>query len=172
MKRRVIISLLHLLHFLASELGQALDDILPGLITISERLDCLQDLILTGADLAGAVTVTQGDAVVLNGLEVDSDTEGGTKLVVTSVTLTDTGGRVVNTVGDTKTAQLSGKVLDQGLEGRVGGQRNQQNLGGGNGGREGQNLVKSQYNDKKKRAKLESNGMKLTPRASSPARDQ
>lgn len=35
-KRRVMISLLHLLHFLASELGQALDDILPGLIAIGE----------------------------------------------------------------------------------------------------------------------------------------
>lgn len=129
-----------LLHFLASELGKPLGHIGPGLFTIGEGLKSGENLIFAGADLLGGVTVTEGEGVVLNGLEVDSDTEGGTQLVVASVTLTNGSRGVVHTVRDTKTAQLGSKTLGQGLEGRVGGQRNQQHLGRGNGRGERQDL--------------------------------
>lgn len=104
--------LIDLLNFLAGELGQALDDIGPGLVAIRERLEGSQDLVLTGSDLLGSVAVTQSDRVVLDGLEVNGDTEGSAQLVVTGVALADTGGRVVHTVGDTDLAQFGRQVLD------------------------------------------------------------
>lgn len=81
-----------LLHFLASELRQPLGHIGPGLVTIGEGLKGGQDLVFAGTDLLGGITVTESEGIVLNGLEVDSDTEGGTQLVVASVTLTDGSG--------------------------------------------------------------------------------
>lgn len=81
-----------LLHFLASELRQSLGHIGPGLVTIGEGLKGGQDLVFAGTNLLGGVAVTESEGVVLNRLEVDSDTEGGTQLVVASVTLTDGSG--------------------------------------------------------------------------------
>jgi hypothetical protein len=125
-----------LLDLLGSELRQALADIVPGLVAIDKRLDSLQDLVFGSTDLLGGIAVAQSEGVVLDGLEVDSDTERCAELVVTGVTLADTGGRVVHTVGYTELAQLGGQALGQRLEGGVGGEGNQQDLCGGNSGRE------------------------------------
>lgn len=100
----------------------------------------MQDLVLAGTDLLGGIAVTQGEGAVLNGLEVNSDTEGCAQLVVARVTLADTGGRVINTVGDTGLAQLRGQTLGQRLEGGVSGEGNQQDLCGGNSRRERKDL--------------------------------
>ena len=129
-----------LLDLLGSELGQALADILPGLVTLDKGLDGLQNLVLGSTDLLGGIAVAQSEGVVLDGLEVDGDTEGCTELVVAGVTLADTGGRVINTVGDTELAKLGGQTLGEGLEGGVGGERNKQHLGGGNSRRERKDL--------------------------------
>lgn len=132
--------LIDLLNLLASELRQALDDIRPGLVAVGERLESSHDLVLAGTDLLGRVTVTQGDGVVLDGLEVNGDTEGSTQLVVSGVTLSDTGGGVIHTAGDTKLAQLGRQILDQRLEGRVGGEGDQENLGRSDSGGERKDL--------------------------------
>lgn len=129
-----------LLDLLASELGQTLDNIGPSLVFIDEGLDSLQNLILAGTNLLGRVAVAQGDGVVLDGLEVDGDTEGSAQLVVTGVTLANAGRRVIHTAGNTQTAQLHAQVLGQGLEGGVGGERHQQDLGRGDGWGEGEDL--------------------------------
>lgn len=76
----------------------------------------------------------------MNGLEIHGNTEGCAQLVVARVTLADTGGRVIDTVGDTGLAQLRSQTLGQRLEGGVGGERNQQDLSGGNCGRERKDL--------------------------------
>jgi hypothetical protein len=131
----------NLLDLLGSELGQTLADILPGLVAIDKRLDSLQDLVFGSTDLLGGIAVAQSESVVLNGLEVDGDTERCAELVVAGVTLSDTGGRVVHTVGNTKLAQLGGQTLGQRLEGGVGGEGNQQDLCRGNSGRERKNLL-------------------------------
>lgn len=102
-----ILSILSL-DLLGSELGQALANILPCLVTLNEGLDSLQDLVLAGTDLLGSIAVTQGEGAVLNGLEIHSDTEGCAQLVIARVTLAYTGGRVIDTVGDTGLAQLRG----------------------------------------------------------------
>jgi hypothetical protein len=135
--------LTNLLNLLASELRKTLGNVLPGLLAISERLDSLEDIVLAGTDLLGGVTVAEGEGVVLDGLEVDGDTEGSAQLIVTSVTLTNTGGRVIHTGRDTETAQLGGQALCQRLEGRVGRERDQQNLSGGDSRRERKDLVYS-----------------------------
>jgi hypothetical protein len=44
--------------------------------------------------------------------KVDSDTEGGTKLVVTGVLLADGHARVVNARRNTELAELAGKLVD------------------------------------------------------------
>ena len=159
--------LIDLLNLLASELRQALDDIRPSLLAVGERLESSHDLVLAGTDLLGRVTVAQGDGVVLDGLEVDSDTEGSTQFVVTGVTLSDTGGGIIHTAGNTKFAQLGRQSLDQRLEGRVGRERNQENLGRSDSRGERKDL---------KNMRLAKNMNlwrdKLTPRASSPSRDQ
>lgn len=112
--------LINLLNLLTSELRKTLGNIIPGLLAISERLDGLEDIVLAGTDLLGGVTVAQGKGVVLDGLEVNGDTEGGTQLIVTSVTLANAGGRVIHAGGDTETAQLGGQAQGQRLEGGVG----------------------------------------------------
>lgn len=121
-----------LLNLLGSELGQTLANILPGLVALDKGLDGLQDLVFGGTDLLGSIAVAQSEGVVLDGLEVDGDTEGCAELVVAGVTLANTGGGVVHTVGNTQLAQLGGQTLGQRLEGGVGGEGNKQDLGGGN----------------------------------------
>lgn len=91
----------------------------------------MENIVLASADLLGGIAVTESEGAILNGLEVDSDTEGCAQLVVTGVTLTDTGRGVVNTVGDTQLTQLVGQTLGQGLEGGVGREGNQQDLSRG-----------------------------------------
>lgn len=116
----IAMPLINLLNLLTSELRKTLGNIIPGLLAISERLDGLEDIVLAGTDLLGGVTVAQGKGIVLDGLEVNGDTEGGTQLIVTSVTLANAGGRVIHASGDTETAQLGGQAQGQRLEGGVG----------------------------------------------------
>ncbi|KAI6772111.1 hypothetical protein HG530_003069 [Fusarium avenaceum] len=71
----------------------------------SLMLSVINDLLLLSSDLVGAVTVSQGNGAVLNSLEINSDTEGSTKLIVSAVSLTNAGGRIVDTAGDTGTTQ-------------------------------------------------------------------
>lgn len=121
-----------LLGLLGSELGQALADIVPGFIALNKRFDSLQNLLLTSADLFGAVTVTQCECVVIERLEVDSDTERCAKLVVAGITLANTGTRIIHTVGDTQLAQLGRQVLGVRLKFGLAGEGNKQDLGGSN----------------------------------------
>lgn len=121
-----------LFDILPSKLRQSLAHILPRLIALDKRLERVQDILLTGAHLLGRVTVTQREGAVLDGLEVDGDTEGRTQLVVAGVPLADTGGRVVDAAGDAQPAQLGAQSLCQGLEGLVCRERDQQDLSGGN----------------------------------------
>lgn len=81
-----------LLDFLAGELWQPLQDILPGLFTVHQALDGVTDLVFTGADLLGGVSVTESEGVVLHGLEIGGDTKGSSKLVISRVPFTDTRG--------------------------------------------------------------------------------
>ena len=76
-----------LLDFLTDKLGESLLNIPPALLTIDKSLDSLANLVLTGTDLFRGVTVTQGERVVLDGLEVNGDTERRTELVVSSISL-------------------------------------------------------------------------------------
>lgn len=80
------------LNLLTLKLGQLLLDVRPRLAATDQRLDSIHDLALLGTNLVGRITVSQGDGVVLESLEIDSDAEWCTELVVTAVTLADTGG--------------------------------------------------------------------------------
>lgn len=81
-----------LFNFLTDKLGEPLFNILPALRTIDKSLDSLANFVLTGTDLFRGVAVTQGERVVLDGLEVDGDTERRTELVVSSISLANAGG--------------------------------------------------------------------------------
>lgn len=73
----------HLIDLLALESRQPLSYILPLLGTLDEVLDGLADVVQASAHLLGGVAVTQGEGVVLDGLKVDGDAEGGAELVIT-----------------------------------------------------------------------------------------
>lgn len=64
-------------------------DISPDLATINQFLDSQNNLLLAGADLLGRISISESEGAVLDALEVDGDTERGTKLIVTGVTLAD-----------------------------------------------------------------------------------
>lgn len=129
-----------LLDLLPGELGQTLLNILPCLVTLDQRLDGLDDLVLAGTNLLRRVTVTQSEGVVLHRLEIHGNTERCAQLVVTRVPLADTGRRVVNPVRDTHTAEFGHQTVGQRAEGLVSGERNDQDLGGCDHGRERENL--------------------------------
>ena len=125
---------------MALELGEFALNSLPCFATLNKSLDRCYDGILIRADLSCAVTLAQGNATVLDSLEVHRDTKGRAKLVVSAVPLADGGRGVVNSAGDARGPQLLGEFLDMGTELRIRGERNDQNLGRGNGRGEGENL--------------------------------
>jgi len=124
------------LNLLALKLGELILNLRPSLTAIHKRLDSIDDLLLLRSDLVGAVTISQGNSTVLNCLEIDGDAERSTEFIVSAVSLTDAGRRVVHTAGDTGTAETLGQLLKERLELSVGGEGNKQNLGRGHSGRE------------------------------------
>lgn len=80
------------INLLSLEFGKLRLNLGPGLAAINQRLDGLQDLSLLSSDLGGRITISQRNGAVLEGLEVDSDAERCSELVVSTVSLADTGG--------------------------------------------------------------------------------
>lgn len=120
-----------LFRLLRGELRESLEHICPGLLTIYHRFDCLQDLVLTTADLLCGVAVTQCEGVVFDRLEINCDAEWCAQLVITSVPFADTAGRVIHFARNSSAAELQTQSLDEGDKGIVSGERNQEHLGRG-----------------------------------------
>jgi hypothetical protein len=74
---------MHLVYFLALELGQACTNIRPLLSAGYKTGDGTSNLLQAGADLLCRVTVAQCEGVVLDGLEVNGDAQRCAELVVT-----------------------------------------------------------------------------------------
>lgn len=96
----IIPSLNSILSFLTLELPILSNNILPLALIVHNILDNLEDFFLCGADLCRAVSFTQGNRVVLDSLEVNGDTEGRSKFVITGIATANRLGRVVYFVGN------------------------------------------------------------------------
>lgn len=83
---------------LALELGQSSSYLIPALVSVDDGLDGGTDLVLAGPDLGRAVSVSEREGVVLDGLEIDGDAERCAEFVVSGVSFADAGGRVVGLV--------------------------------------------------------------------------
>lgn len=81
--------------FLLRELRQLFPDIGPCLLTFDNTLDRCADSVFVRSHLLGAISISKGECVVLERLEVDSDAEGSTKLVVARIPLTNGCRRVI-----------------------------------------------------------------------------
>ena len=71
-----------LIHLLALELRQTRGNISPLLLSVDQAGDGADDFVEASAHLLCRVAVAQRECVVLDGLEVNGDTEGSTELVV------------------------------------------------------------------------------------------
>lgn len=103
-----------LFRLLRGELREPLEHIRPSLLTIYHGFDCLQDLVLTAADLLCGVAITQCEGVIFDRLEVNCDAEWCTQLVITSVPFADTARRVIHLAGNSSAAELQTQSLNEG----------------------------------------------------------
>ena len=102
-----------LLRFKGRELAL---NVLPGLCTLDQSLESLQDLVLGGADLYCCVTLTQRHSAIVDRLEVYCDTKWRAQLVVAAVPLANARRRIVDTACNTQSPQSLRQITNNGLE--------------------------------------------------------
>jgi len=86
--------------FLLRESRQLPLDICPCFMPLDNAFDGIADLVLVRSYLFGAIPVSEGVGVVLDGLEVNGDTQGCTELIVPRIPLAYRRRRVINSVRD------------------------------------------------------------------------
>jgi hypothetical protein len=86
--------------FLLREPWQFPLDICPCLLPLDNAFDGVADLVLVRSYLFGAIPVSEGVCIVLDGLKVNSDTQGRTELIIPRIPLAYRRRRVINSVGD------------------------------------------------------------------------
>lgn len=123
--------------------SEVLGGLLPGDLIRDHGVDGRNNSINGASDLSSGVSLSESHRVVLDSVKVNSDTEGGSHLIVSGVSLTDGGRRVVDLGGNSGLSQLLGHLLGEGSELLLGRKRNNQNLGGGDSRGERQNTLGS-----------------------------
>lgn len=125
------------------ERSEVLGGLVPGNIVSGHNVDGGNDSVNRASNLSSGVSLSKSDRVVLDGVKVNSDTEGSSHLIVSGVSLTDRSGRVVNLGGESSLSQLLGHLLGERSQLLLRRKGNNEDLGGGHSRGERQNTLGS-----------------------------
>ena len=80
-------------------------NVIPSLLSIRELRDVNGEVSNGHSNLLHSVKISQSDSVVIEGVEIDCDSEGDSAFVCAGITLTDCLPRIIDLGGDTSTCQ-------------------------------------------------------------------